>query len=647
MSKKKNRKKVVSTQRKGAKRKIKVLGYCDSPTCATGFATVSRNIFEGLYRTGRFDIEILGINYWGDPHNFPYRIWPTGTNNQKDPYGRQKVLNMIPLMDFDILFFLQDSFILNFVPMLLDHLKKNRSKPFRSICYYPVDSIIKQEWADNIKDVDYLVAYSEFGKQETLKRVDRDILVIPHGVNTRDFYPLPPLSDTFIITNVNRNQQRKDIPRTIAVFEEFRKHVPNSTLYLHCLAEGTEIRVLNGVKTIEDIRIGDYVLTHEGRFRRVYETSKRKLNKDEKVFNVYVVGRNKPITITEDHKVLAIKHAKCKHNSTNTRICLPTCKQQWKNAQSNCKERVYLTYTPEWIPVKELVEDDYLLIPRLRKTDDVIVPDELCVSDIFASNNQNYIIDNNGRIKTSNHPNTKSIPNIIKITDELLYVFGLYVSEGCVKGHHDAIYFTFNINELEMRDKLLSAMKDIFDLDGKVEVFEDTHTMRISFFCTTLARLFKILFGHSAHTKCYPEVFNFLPVYKFMSFIKGMFDGDGHYNERFISYSSVSLNLMSLLQSGLLRYGIFSSLRICQASNQFNGYTLAIHAEADKLYNYFNLTKSNKNRDVCNYHSWLDNFVLCKIYKIEECGYDGYLYNMSVEEDESYCAKQLKTKVGI
>jgi len=43
-----------------------------------------------------------------------------------------------------------------------------------------------------------------------------------------------PLADTFIITNVNRNQQRKDIPRTIAVFEEFRKHVPNSTLYLHC-----------------------------------------------------------------------------------------------------------------------------------------------------------------------------------------------------------------------------------------------------------------------------------------------------------------------------------------------------------------------------------------------------------------------------
>ena len=50
--------------------KIKVLAYCDSPTCATGFGTVSRNIFEGLQNTGRYQVDVLGINYWGDPHTF-------------------------------------------------------------------------------------------------------------------------------------------------------------------------------------------------------------------------------------------------------------------------------------------------------------------------------------------------------------------------------------------------------------------------------------------------------------------------------------------------------------------------------------------------------------------------------------------------
>jgi hypothetical protein len=146
---KRNDKKKVGNVVKNQK-KIKVLAYCDSPTAATGFGTVSRNIFEALHRTGRYDIDILGINFWGDPHNFPYRIWPTGTNQQKDPYGRQKVVNMIPQMDFDVLFFLQDTFILDFLPTLIPHLKSKRAKPFKSIVYYPIDSILKPQWGKNV-----------------------------------------------------------------------------------------------------------------------------------------------------------------------------------------------------------------------------------------------------------------------------------------------------------------------------------------------------------------------------------------------------------------------------------------------------------------------------------------------------------------
>ena len=231
-----------------ATKKIKVLAYCDSPTCATGFGTVSRNIFEGLYKTGKYDIEVLGINYWGDPHDFPYKIWPVGTNNERDPYGRQKVLNMIPRMDFDLLFFLQDSFILDFLPTLLPNLKANRQKPFKSILYYPVDSVIKEKWGKNITQADYMVAYSEFGRKETLKVLPyrEDITVIPHGVNTKEYFPLPEnvikdfrekyfkqFANHFIITNVNRNQQRKDLPRTISAFKKFRETVPESILYLH------------------------------------------------------------------------------------------------------------------------------------------------------------------------------------------------------------------------------------------------------------------------------------------------------------------------------------------------------------------------------------------------------------------------------
>lgn len=227
--------------------KIKVLAYCDSPTCATGFGTVSRNIFEGLTATNRYQVDVLGINYWGDPHQFPYRIWPTGTNAQKDPYGRKKVCGMIPQMEYDILFFLQDTFIMDFLPELIPYLQK-QGKKFKSIAYFPIDGVPKEQWIKNVSAVDYPVTYSEFGKLAA-KQAYADcpeLDVIPHGVNTVDYHPLNTQevkefrgryfgqhADKFIFMNLNRNQQRKDIPRTIQAFVEFRKQVPESLLYLH------------------------------------------------------------------------------------------------------------------------------------------------------------------------------------------------------------------------------------------------------------------------------------------------------------------------------------------------------------------------------------------------------------------------------
>ena len=57
-------------------KKIKILAYCDSCTVDTGFGTVSRNILAQLYITGKYDIDIFGINFHGEPYNLPYRIWP-------------------------------------------------------------------------------------------------------------------------------------------------------------------------------------------------------------------------------------------------------------------------------------------------------------------------------------------------------------------------------------------------------------------------------------------------------------------------------------------------------------------------------------------------------------------------------------------
>lgn len=228
--------------------KLRLVYYGDAPPCATGFATVSKNVLMGLHQTNKFDIRVLGINYWGDPHEYPFPIWPVGTNPDRDPYGRKKVVNMIASWDFDVLFFLQDSFILLFIPELLNHLK-NQGKKFVSLSYFPIDGTPKEEWVKAVTAVDVPVTYTQYGYDQCSAVVPEcadKLRVIPHGVNPEHFHPLPeqhvqsfrhqyfgPQAERYIYMNLNRNQQRKDIPRTMLAFRELLQEDPEMTLYLH------------------------------------------------------------------------------------------------------------------------------------------------------------------------------------------------------------------------------------------------------------------------------------------------------------------------------------------------------------------------------------------------------------------------------
>jgi glycosyltransferase involved in cell wall biosynthesis len=97
--------------------------------------------------------------------------------------------------------------------------------------------------------VDVPITYTEYGRKQCINQypaIKDKLQVIPHGINVKEFFPVDPAklselrkfyfgphADKFIIVNINRNQQRKDIPRTLMVFKEFKKECPNSILYLH------------------------------------------------------------------------------------------------------------------------------------------------------------------------------------------------------------------------------------------------------------------------------------------------------------------------------------------------------------------------------------------------------------------------------
>lgn len=280
--------------------KIRILALCDSPTVATGFAQVSRNVLNGLHKTGKYEIEVMGINYFGDYYDrekFPYAIYPAMPQGWQDMYGRDRVMAALSGAQaqygltgpWDIIFTIQDPFVMeglgtnyNFAEQirLTAEMWKRVVPPeqwYKWIGYWPVDAEIKENWVTRSMCMPhYPVAYCNWGRERILKWDRGDlginfnlkiqesdarrpgrlpvspikdrIRVIHHGVDLDVFKPLSReeklkfrkeyfngklAEDTFLVVNISRNQPRKDIQRTIAVFAEFKKRVKKAHLYLH------------------------------------------------------------------------------------------------------------------------------------------------------------------------------------------------------------------------------------------------------------------------------------------------------------------------------------------------------------------------------------------------------------------------------
>lgn len=150
-----------------SEKKIKVLAYCDSPTVSTGFGNVSRAILKRLYNTGKYDIIIWGINYWGvwyDQFEYPYKIYPAALSGS-DLYGREAFIKFMGSIDFDILWSLNDPFIISsFIPeAVMQYRKQAPDKHFKWITYMPIDTPhFKRSWLVPFMSADFPVAYNDW-----------------------------------------------------------------------------------------------------------------------------------------------------------------------------------------------------------------------------------------------------------------------------------------------------------------------------------------------------------------------------------------------------------------------------------------------------------------------------------------------------
>jgi len=244
---------------------IKNLLFFGDFNCTTGFGHVSKELIENWAKDKSLKIVVFAINDYGkEPYDYlpnvkviPAMSTVLEDEPKDDVYCRLQFLRILMHNDFDVVFCLNDIEIFNEMGEHLRTLKnekRKQNKPnFKSIVYFPIDSEPRPVDLKILDFFDEVVTYTEYAKRVmtplTTASNAKKIKVIPHGCNTKDFYPLSAeeklkakleilgegKEETFLFGTVNRNSARKDLGSLILGFSTFKRNSqPNAVLYLHC-----------------------------------------------------------------------------------------------------------------------------------------------------------------------------------------------------------------------------------------------------------------------------------------------------------------------------------------------------------------------------------------------------------------------------
>jgi len=357
-----------------------------------------------------------------------------------------------------------------------------------------------------------------------------------------------------------------------------------------CNPEG-DILTRDGIKDISEVKAGEYVMDATGKYRKV--TKVFKYNHNDKVIEIKPYGFTKYIRFTSNHPILVLRN----------------------------KEKT-------WISAKDIQKEDKLLIP---------IPDvEQQSLDLKDYIKEPYVYHDKVQSKYYNkktnsyvkHHNTRLIPRDMT-NDSFLKLCGLYISEGNVgavnKSTGSPIYIAGNTRNI--------AKKSADDLGLNSSILSRRPGMKSCvIYSTLLGRLFVKWFGHKSGEKHLPEWVWSLPSNKLKILIDAMWMGDGgeYFDKRrkrvIKYYRTTSPTLAYQLQLALMKLGIIANLTTQSYDNVIRGYkstgivwTIRYQTERKRIFNTMN-----------------DKYAIIKIRNIKISDYNGYVYNLEVENSHTY-----------
>jgi intein/homing endonuclease len=322
-----------------------------------------------------------------------------------------------------------------------------------------------------------------------------------------------------------------------------------------------------------------------------------------KLITIKVSLLGKPISLTPEHEVLTIHRKKFFH----------------KNGEPFHENfRRSLSRGSSWKPAKELETGDVVAFPIPATVIDLI---ELDISSFMPEvvswfqDEQWYFTRGRGKYGRG------KLPKLITINNDFMLLAGWYLSEGSgtISGVHIAN------RSLDVQNEIIRLFHSVFDANAKAD--------SAGVWCRSrsVSTLLSNLFGKGAHQKKIPDFMFHLPLEKQKHLIKSLWAGDGHVRENRVLYKTVSENLALGISYLTTRIGAVPYI-------QRNPKWYDLNYRGQSMIKMQNLleVESQERKFVRDQHWVKDKLVWLPIRKIETSSYEGLVFNLEVENENSY-----------
>lgn len=339
----------------------------------------------------------------------------------------------------------------------------------------------------------------------------------------------------------------------------------------YCLVPDTLIQTREGYRRIEDIRIGDDVLTHTGRFAKVTHTFRRWYSGPMQQLGV--AHCNAVLQITPEHPIYGIQTAPCGYTMD---YCRADC--SYLSQQGRCRHQAFADYKLDWIAAGQvkrhdlIFQPDYVAVEQAASTLDL--RDWLPAADYLEQDGCLHYQKASVRSLDRRTPAARQyqLPTRVAISPALCVLVGLFAAEGYAQARHDGgtIQFVFHQDETALMDEVKQAMRTCFGLSSGL----DTHTanskaVRLNFYSKPLAQVFRAWFYDAQGFKRLPVWLLDLPASLQKETLRGYWLGDGCRRPRVYEASTNSAALAGQLRLLLQRLGVVARLHVNEKRMQY------------------------------------------------------------------------------